>query len=116
MTPSTDFSRVEPGELPELMPDNPGFNHVATHTSPDLIVFEGEVPGVTLDGEPLDARHLIVCPRDPTYKPTWSVMNAIKRAIVGDVWGYEAHPPDDELVDDANLYHLITGVIPPITL
>lgn len=51
-------------------------------------------------------RHLAVTSLSEV-RPTWPEMQRIKDELAGrDATGVEVYPPRDEIVDDANMYHL----------
>lgn len=55
---------------------------------------------------PCGARHLAITSLS-TVRPTWWEMQRIKNEIAGDkTTGVEVYPPQDEVVDGADMYHL----------
>ena len=65
------------------------------------------IEGLTQESKTLGTlRHLCVRPHDGLH-PGWGALQTIKNDLIGrESWAMEVFPPEFQLVDDANMYHL----------
>lgn len=64
-----------------------------------------------------DHWHAMFIPNEGEPEPTWAEKQAFKDAFISAYrWGYECFPPEDALIDEANVYHMFVGPEPPVHL